>query len=307
MQIAIETTVDDGTPVTETLSFSYDASGLPMSVVYNGTAYFYTVNLQGDVMAIVDTTGNPVVTYAYDAWGNILSVTGTMAETLGQSNPLRYRGYVYDNETQLYYLQSRYYDPNLGRFINADALVSTGQGILGNNMFAYCLNNPVCRKDIGGAVSQCIYDSEFDPTDDDNDLGHGYKGDNGLGKSGHGNSGNNGQGKNGHGNTGDSGLGKSGQSNSGQSNSGTNSAGRTEVHHVVEQCQANKSGFSQSQIQADSNKIELSYDTHRAISGYYSSKQYFTNGMRVRDWLAGQSFEFQTQFGWNVIEMWVAR
>ena len=169
-------------------------------------------------------------------------------------------------------------------------------------MFAYCLNNPVCRKDIGGAVSQCIYDSEFDPTDDDNDLGHGYKGDNGLGKSGHGNSGNNGLGKNGHGNTGDSGQGKSGQSNS-----GTNSAGRTEVHHVVERCQANKSGFSQSQIQADSNKIELPYDTHRAISGYYSSKQDFTNGMRVRDWLAGQSFEFQTQFGWNVIEMCVAR
>ena len=132
------------------------------------------------------------------------------------------------------------------------------------------------RKDIGGAVSVDIFDNELDHTDDDNEFGHG--------------------------NTGDSGLGKSGQSNS-----GTNSAGRTEVHHVVEQCQANKSGFSQSQIQADSNKIELPYDTHRAISGYYSSKQYFTNGMRVRDWLAGQSFEFQTQFGWNVIEMCVAR
>ena len=87
MQMVIETTVDDGAPVTETLSFSYDASGMPMSVVYNGTAYFYTVNLQGDVMAIVDATGNAVVSYAYDAWGNILSVTGTMAETLGESNP----------------------------------------------------------------------------------------------------------------------------------------------------------------------------------------------------------------------------
>ena len=153
MQMVIETTVDDGAPVAETLSFSYDASGIPMSVVYNGTAYFYTVNLQGDVMAIVDATGTAVVSYAYDAWGNILSVTGTMADTLGESNPLRYRGYVYDPETELYYLQSRYYDPELGRFINADAFTSTGQGILGNNMFAYCLNNPVNLTDPFGLFS----------------------------------------------------------------------------------------------------------------------------------------------------------
>ena len=87
-------------------------------IVSAGTAYFCTVNLQGDVVAIVDATGNAVVSYAYDAWGNILSVTGSMADTLGESNPLRYRGYVYDNETELYYLQSRYYDPEIGRFIN---------------------------------------------------------------------------------------------------------------------------------------------------------------------------------------------
>lgn len=87
MQMVIETKVDDGTPVAETLSFSYDASGMPMNVIYNGTAYFYTVNLQGDVMAIVDATGTAVVSYSYDAWSNILSVTGTMAETLGESNP----------------------------------------------------------------------------------------------------------------------------------------------------------------------------------------------------------------------------
>ena len=143
MQMVIETTVDEGEPVTEVLSFSYDASGLPMSVVYNGTAYYYTVNLQGDVIAIVDATGTAVVSYTYDAWGNILSVTGSMADTLGESNPLRYRGYVYDQETGLYYLQSRYYDPEVGRFLNADALVSTGQGLLGNNMFAYCLNKAI--------------------------------------------------------------------------------------------------------------------------------------------------------------------
>ncbi len=88
--------------------------------------------------------------YTHDAWGNVLSTTGSMASTLGLNNPLRYRGYIYDRETGLYYLQSRYYDPEMGRFINADAFTSTGQGLLGNNMFAYCLNNPVNMADLNG-------------------------------------------------------------------------------------------------------------------------------------------------------------
>ena len=170
MQMVIETTVDDGTPVAETLSFSYDASGLPMSVVYNGTAYYYTVNLQGDVMAIVDATGTAVVSYTYDAWGNILSVTGSMADTLGESNPLRYRGYYYDGETELYYLQSRYYDPELGRFINEDSLISSDQSVLGNNLFAYCLNNPVSRNDNRGTTSVEIYDSNGNGLPDDEEF-----------------------------------------------------------------------------------------------------------------------------------------
>ena len=85
-----------------------------------------------------------------DAWGNVLSISGMYANTLGQDNPIRYRGYYYDFETGFYYLQSRYYDPAMGRFINADGYVSTGQGILGNNMFAYCLNNPVNKSDFSG-------------------------------------------------------------------------------------------------------------------------------------------------------------
>ena len=97
-----------------------------------------------------------VVRYAYDAWGKVLSITGSMADTLGVQNPLRYRGYVYDQETGLYYLQSRYYNPEIGRFINADALIATGQGILGNNMFAYCNNNPVIFEDASGhALKPC--------------------------------------------------------------------------------------------------------------------------------------------------------
>ena len=134
-----------------TLRFTYDASGSPLSVTYDGTEYYYVLNLQGDVAAILDGSGNTVVTYTYDAWGNILATTGSMSGTLGFYNPLRYRGYVYDTETGLYYLQSRYYNPGLGRFINADAFTSTGQGLLGNNMFAYCLNNPVMLVDSLGS------------------------------------------------------------------------------------------------------------------------------------------------------------
>ena len=136
-----------------TLNFAYDASGMPMTVTYNGTNYYYITNLQGDVMGIVDSTGTIVVNYTYDAWGKPLSITGTMADTLGTLNPLRYRGYVYDTETGYYYLQSRYYDPEIGRFINTDAFVATGQGFIGNNMFAYCLNNPVCCVDYTGHLA----------------------------------------------------------------------------------------------------------------------------------------------------------
>ncbi len=136
-----------------TLDFTYDASGTPLCVKYNGTTYYYVTNLQGDVVAILDGTGAAVVRYSYDAWGSNTSNrsgTGTLASTLGRHNPLRYRGYVCDIGTGLYYLQSRYYEPFSGRFLNADAYASTGQGILGNNMFAYCGNNPTCRSDHSG-------------------------------------------------------------------------------------------------------------------------------------------------------------
>ena len=84
-------------------------------------------------------SGNVVVEYTYDAWGNVLSVTGSQANTIGQYNTFRYRGYYYDTETGFYYLQSRYYDPVVGRFLNADSYVSTGQGILGHNKCSYRL------------------------------------------------------------------------------------------------------------------------------------------------------------------------
>ena len=109
-----------------TLNFAYDASGTPLTVTYNNTAYYYVTNIQGDVIAILNSSGSPVVTYTYDAWGKILSTSGSMASTLGSHNPLRYRSYVYDQETGLYYLQSRYYNPIMGRFINSDDIPYLG-------------------------------------------------------------------------------------------------------------------------------------------------------------------------------------
>ena len=128
------------------------ASGTPMSVKYGNTTYYYAANIQGDIMAILDTAGNAVVEYTYDAWGNIHSVTGSLANTIGETNPLTYRGYVYDHEIGYYYLQSRYYDPEVGRFINGDEYAATGTGLLGSNMFAYCNNNSVNLFDKTGTL-----------------------------------------------------------------------------------------------------------------------------------------------------------
>ncbi len=125
--------------------YIYGSDGEPVGFTYNDTPYYYLKNQQGDVYKIVDATGTVVGSYTYDPWGKV-TADGTMAEI----NPIRYRSYYYDSETGLYYLQSRYYDPELGRFINADNYPSTGQGLSGNNMFAYCGNNPVSRSDDGG-------------------------------------------------------------------------------------------------------------------------------------------------------------
>ena len=135
------------------LHFYYDAQGKPAMVRFNGTDYFYIYNLQNDAVAIVDTNGTQVVEYGYDAWGNPISKTGTLAATLGTLNPFRYRGYVYDEETGLYYLRNRYYKPAWRRFINADNhdLLSQFRETLGNkNLYEYCNNNPLNKLDSTG-------------------------------------------------------------------------------------------------------------------------------------------------------------
>ena len=114
----------DGT-VTSVLDFTYDESGKPFAMVDQLSAqpktYYYVLNLQGDVVKLIDQDGAEAAAYTYDAWGNILSQSGSMAGV----NPLRYRGYYHDSETGFYYLQSRYYDPATRRFINADSYAST--------------------------------------------------------------------------------------------------------------------------------------------------------------------------------------
>jgi RHS repeat-associated protein len=148
--------VDRGV-LTKRLQFSYDASGNVVSVNYGNVGsndfaeYYYLRNGQGDIIGLLDSNGNRVVTYTYDTWGRYLSSNGSQSSGVGYYSPFRYRGYVYDVETGWYYLQSRYYDPAIGRFISADALLSTGQGVLGYNMYAYCLNSPVNMEDSGGA------------------------------------------------------------------------------------------------------------------------------------------------------------
>ena len=136
---------------TKTLDFFYDDSGRPFAFNYSvdgdiASTYYYILNLQGDVVQIIDEGGVLQAEYVYSPWGEIISAEGDLAEI----NPLRYRGYYYDSETGFYYLQSRYYDPENHRFINADSYLSTGRGTVAQNMYAYADNSPVMNTDSCG-------------------------------------------------------------------------------------------------------------------------------------------------------------
>lgn len=132
------------------MHFFYDAEGMPAMVLFNKTPYRYVRNIQGDIIAIVDTSGTTVVEYKYDPWGKKESVTGTLAVSVGRYNPFRYRGYIFDEETLMYYLKDRYYYPELRRFINSDMQVSLGGIGISTNLYAYCVNNPVIQCDDSG-------------------------------------------------------------------------------------------------------------------------------------------------------------
>ena len=131
--------------------YMYDSAGSIVSMIYNGTEYYYVKNGQGDVIGLIDGAGTTVVNYTYDSWGKLQNVTGDT--TLGYRNPFRYRGYFMDDETGFYYLGSRYYDQEAGRFISPDDLDTVGEtpsSLCGKNLYAYCDNNPNGRIDIAG-------------------------------------------------------------------------------------------------------------------------------------------------------------
>ena len=131
----------------ESIHLLYDSTDNLISMNLNGTEYYYIRNGQNDIIGLYDGNGTQVVSYTYDAWGKLISTTGSLASTVGAKNPYLYRGYRYDAETGLYYLQSRYYNPELSRFINADGYIGQPGILLSHNLFAYCMNNPVNMTD----------------------------------------------------------------------------------------------------------------------------------------------------------------
>ena len=160
-QIIGETWTEYGTEYL--LLYIYDENGSPMGIKYRTEAYaagvfdyfFFEKNLQGDIVAVYNAEGEKIGSYIYDAWGNftVSTVSGNTSlenSIVNSYNPFRYRGYYYDRDLGWYYLQTRYYNPQWGRFVNADGYVSTGTGMLGYNMFAYCNNNPVMNVDPTG-------------------------------------------------------------------------------------------------------------------------------------------------------------
>lgn len=133
------------------LDFLYDETQHLIGCLYNGQKYYYLFNNQNDVIDIVDEHGKIVVSYTYDTWGRIVANVGSMASTLGQLNPFRYRSYCYDEETGLYYLNSRYYDPVTGRYLNPDVVLGANDmDPMSYNLYVYCNNDPVNRMDPTG-------------------------------------------------------------------------------------------------------------------------------------------------------------
>ena len=155
------TTGNTGTTKT-TVQFVYDAEGKPFLLRLNGkTDYFYLYNGLGDVVGLIDSSNKVVVRYQYNSWGKVTSSEDTSGVSLATLNPFCYRKYVYDPETGLYCLGSRYYDPEVGRFVNADdtdVIFAKPQELYHKNLYVYCYNNPVVRRDIQGYFWETLFD-----------------------------------------------------------------------------------------------------------------------------------------------------
>ena len=331
---------------TYTLDFAYDLSGKPyfLLATVDGaiSLYYFVTNLQGDVVRITNAQKETLANYSYDAYGKLLSVTNASGTTISGTsnialiNPLRYRGYYYDSETELYYVSSRYYDPEIGRWISPEPNVYNGEfdegaGLLAYNVYAYCANNPVMFKDetgesitlacmligagiglIVGAVGGSHYakhKKNLTPSD-----GWDYwKYVVGFGVTGAAVGALVGWGagaliaKYGVATAATS-ITKGGGARFSSFNALKRSLGSAgkgkQWHHIVEQCQIGKSGFSKYWIQNSNNVINISNSVHSKVSAYYNSVHRFTNGMRFRDWLSGQSFKTQYEWGIKVLRMY---
>lgn len=133
------------------IEYFYDNYG-PYGFSIDGTFYYYIKNLQGDVTQIRDTSNNLIASYVYDAWGKVLTVTENTTNGIGAKNAIRYRGYYYDAESNLYYLNARYYDPQIKRFVNEDEqnFLGADNSYISYNLYAYCSNNPIAMVDNTG-------------------------------------------------------------------------------------------------------------------------------------------------------------
>ena len=144
-------------PDGEYLYYLYDENGVRYGFARGSLLYYYVCNAQGDVVKILTSGGATAAWYEYDAWGNVVCIGGNAY--VANLNPIRYRGYYYDTETGFYYLNSRYYDPEICRFVNADDsnILWEDQGHLNeHNLYAYCLNSPICNKDDSGSIAEDI-------------------------------------------------------------------------------------------------------------------------------------------------------
>ena len=146
-----------GSGTTWTIYYIYDTAGSVIGFEHNGTKYWYDKNLQGDIVGIRNASGTLVAQYEYDAWGKHISITDGSGNDVSNNethianvNPFRYRGYYFDVETGWYYLNARYYDPNVGRFLSPDLILITDSGVQGYNLYQYCYNNPIIYNDSDG-------------------------------------------------------------------------------------------------------------------------------------------------------------
>ena len=343
----LSTLIRNGVGYKHSLTFIYDDNGQALGFYYDtnlndsnpGTKYYYVCNAQGDVLQLRSHTNAPVANYYYDSWGKLLGVTDangnaiTASNHVAMLNPIRYRGYFYDTETGFYYLNSRYYDPQIGRWISPEPNVDqggfdSGAGFLGYNVYAYCANNPVMyRDDTGESITLCILigtgiglivggafgayranKNGYSPSDGwkywKYVVGYGVAGGAvgaligwgaGVLIAKYGTA------------TAAASITKGGGARFSSFNALKRSLGSPgrgkQWHHIVEQCQIGKSGFSKYWIQNSNNVINISASVHNKISAYYSSIQSFTNGMTFRNWLAGQSFKTQYEWGIKVLRM----